>query len=103
MKITEELLKELGFKQEPPFWDYYHGKGKPFLRFYKAGTSGAKWTMSYRGGLSQVVGTFMDAVVLLTFIARGEGVQEAQDQFQQALGLDRLLDKAMERFRQEMS
>ena len=103
MKITDELLRELGFVKNDPFWDYNHGDLKAFLRFYKSGVRGDSWQMTLRGKQGCMVNGLMEAIVLLVFIAHNDGLEEGQDKIHQALGLERLVEKVFYRLEEERS
>lgn len=104
MKITEEVLKELGFAQQnPPYiWDYpVNGKigyGDDMIRVTKADHHGKEiFQFQYGRAYPVIVGTVMAMVQVVATIARSQGVTETQDKLYAALGFDRLLDRLEER------
>lgn len=107
MKITEDVLKELGFVQQNPphIWDYsLHGGGgvyhyqKDLCRVVKGSHAGKDtFTFQYGKAYPVIVGSVMDLIRVIATNAHYKGVTETQDKLSDALGLDRLLDKFEER------
>ena len=95
LQITEELLGKLGFvQQNPPYiWDYslygIHG----YFRFQGVGD---QWSFTFNKS-NPIHATDLMAVILHVIrLSHLKGVEETQNKFQEALGLDRLLDKFAE-------
>lgn len=97
MKITEEILSELGFVQQNPphIWDYPMNGVPSFFRFCKIGE---QWMFILHKNHPIAVSDVMSAIRVVAVISRNDGVQETQNKLYEALGLDRLLEKTIEAY-----
>lgn len=103
MKITEEVLKELGFVQQNPphIWDYPLGGkffyGEQMFRFVKqAGDGKENWSLHYGKDFMYNCNDVMSMVMFIATTAQNRGVRETQDKLHDALGLHRLVEAVVE-------
>ncbi len=97
MKITENVLKELGFiQQNPPnIWDYqFHGGGignsEKKCRMYK---SKDDWHLIYGNNRSALVTSVMGMIEIVAVFARDQGANEIQEKLFDALGIEQKIEK----------
>lgn len=110
MKITEDVLKELGFERQNPchIWDYtephLRGSPRPSLHWrYRLCFSMGEWTLHIREAKDSgvQVRTVMDIAVSVGTLCRAVGVAETQTALHAALGLDKLKQDILDRLPSE--
>lgn len=91
LKITEELLRDMGFIKGVHVWE--HSFADHNFKLYHDGNN---WQFTYNEERCTIVVDLLGLIRVVATIAYNSGKKETQNKLQDALGLDRLLQSTVE-------